>query len=109
MSAAAARRARRRNAAAELRNRRRMNRPHTVKPFLRSLGYETAFVERYASPFGRHAAKAYRAAHDGRDPQTTRRRVNGKLRTVFQYQPGDPALTIALSTYKRTAEYAPAA
>ncbi|MGA5411509.1 hypothetical protein ACPCSC_30180 [Streptomyces lavendulocolor] len=106
---ATARRAHRRALAARLRNRSRVNRPHTVKPFLRSRGYEPEFVKRYASPFGKHAAKAYRAAHGGSDPQTTKRRVNGRLRDVFQYQPGDPALEIALNTYKRTAAYAPAA
>lgn len=105
----AERRAHRRALAAELRNRRRLNRPHTVKPFLHARGYDQEFVQRYASPFGRHAAKAYRAANGGRDPQTTKRRINGKLRDVFQYAPGHPALEIALTTYKRTAEYVPAA
>ncbi|WP_030372399.1 hypothetical protein [Streptomyces rimosus] len=109
MSAAAERRARRRNAAAVLRNRRRVNRTHTVKPFLRFLGYEPEFVDRYASPFGKHVVKAYRAQHDGADPATRLKRINGRLRPVYVYAPGDPALTVALNTYRRTAEYAPAA
>ncbi|MET9528173.1 hypothetical protein [Streptomyces coeruleorubidus] len=108
MSAAAARRAHRRELAARLRDRRRDGRPQKVKPFLLARGYDEEFVNRYASPFGKHAVKAYRAAH-GRDPQTTRSLVNGRYRRVFHYRPGDPSMEIALNTYKRTAEYAPAA
>lgn len=57
-----------------------------------------------ASWYGRHAAKAYRAAHLGADAVRVwaQHRTTGKWIHVFVYQPTDPALYTALTTYKAT-------
>ncbi|MFB6776509.1 hypothetical protein ACFCX0_03550 [Streptomyces sp. NPDC056352] len=54
--------------------------------------------------FGRHAAKAYRAAHLGADAVKVwaQHRTTGRFIHVHVYQPTDPALYTALQTYKAT-------
>lgn len=54
--------------------------------------------------YGRHAAKAYRAANDGAVPIRVwaQHRTTGKWIHVFVYGPLDQALYTALQTYKAT-------
>ncbi|MEU1434031.1 hypothetical protein ABZ438_08020 [Streptomyces sp. NPDC005786] len=54
--------------------------------------------------YGRHAAKAYRAAHLGADAVKVwaQHRTTGRWVHVFVYTPTDPALYTALTTYKAT-------
>jgi hypothetical protein len=54
--------------------------------------------------FGRHTAKAYRAAHLGADAIKVwaQHRTTGRWIHVHVYQPTDPALYTALQTYKAT-------
>ncbi|MFJ2568941.1 hypothetical protein ACIOYT_00775 [Streptomyces halstedii] len=54
--------------------------------------------------YGRHAAKAYRATHLGADTVRVwaQHRTTDKWIHVFVYQPTDPALYAALTTYKAT-------
>ncbi|MYX67383.1 hypothetical protein K388_05559 [Streptomyces sp. KhCrAH-43] len=54
--------------------------------------------------FGRHCAKAYRAAHLGADAVKVwaQHRTTGRWIHVHVYQPTDPALYTALSSYKAT-------
>ncbi|WP_030917348.1 hypothetical protein [Streptomyces sp. NRRL B-24720] len=58
----------------------------------------------HRSWFGRHTAKAYRAAHLGADAAKVwaQHRTTGKWIHVHVYGPTDPALYVALSTYKAT-------
>ncbi|MFE1270582.1 hypothetical protein [Streptomyces sp. NPDC058758] len=121
---AAARRARRRTAAAVLRDRRRANREHRdmtervkVSDYLTILGMEETEIDRYGSWAGRYVASEYRAAHHGYNtPLRTRTRTKpckgypkGKWIKVFVYRLTDPALPAGCGKYKRTAEYVPAA
>lgn len=55
--------------------------------------------------YGRHVAKAYRAAHNGQDAPRAwvRHRTTGRWIHVFVYSPTDPALITGLRTYKATA------
>lgn len=123
MSAAATRRAYRRALAAALRDRRRSNRAHRdattrvkVSDFLTTLGMSEEDIDRYGSVAGRYIAREYRAAHDGHNPRTTRKRSkpckgypNGRWLKVFAYRADDPALIAGARKYKRTADYVPAA
>ncbi|MGK5733206.1 hypothetical protein [Streptomyces sp. URMC 124] len=54
--------------------------------------------------YGRHVAKAYRAAHLGADAIRVwaQHRTTGKWIHVYVYAPTDPALVVALGTYKAT-------
>ncbi|MFJ3089047.1 hypothetical protein [Streptomyces sp. NPDC086838] len=54
--------------------------------------------------FGRHCAKAYRAAHLGADAVRvwSQHRTTGRWIHVNVYAPTDPALYTALTTYKAT-------
>lgn len=53
--------------------------------------------------FGRHVAKAYRAANGGDTVRVwTQHRTTGKWIHVYAYNPIDDALYIALTTYKGT-------
>ncbi|MGQ4353180.1 hypothetical protein [Streptomyces drozdowiczii] len=54
--------------------------------------------------FGRHCAKAYRAAHLGTDAVRvwSQHRTTGRWIHVHVYAPTDPALYSALTTYKAT-------
>lgn len=54
--------------------------------------------------YGRHVAKAYRAAHDGAEPVRVwaQHRTTGRFCHVFVYSPVDPALTVGLRSYKAT-------
>lgn len=54
--------------------------------------------------YGRHCAKAYRAAHLGADAVKVwaQHRTTGRWIHVHVYQPTDPALYTALVTYKAT-------
>lgn len=54
--------------------------------------------------YGRHVAKAFRNAHDGAEPVKVwvRHRTTRRWTRVFVYAPTDPALYIALQTYKAT-------
>lgn len=54
--------------------------------------------------YGRHTAKAYRAAHLGADAVKVwaQHRTTGKWIHVHVYAPTDPALYTALTTYKAT-------
>ncbi|MEV5140356.1 hypothetical protein AB0K71_05895 [Streptomyces syringium] len=54
--------------------------------------------------YGRHVAKAYRAAHLGADAIKVwaQHRTTGKWIHVHVYSPVDPALYTALQTYKAT-------
>ncbi|MBH0243938.1 hypothetical protein I3W98_15450 [Streptomyces cavourensis] len=54
--------------------------------------------------YGRHTAKAYRAAHLGADAVKVwaQHRTTGKWIHVHVYNPTDPALYTALTTYKAT-------
>jgi hypothetical protein len=54
--------------------------------------------------YGRHVAKAYRAAHNGQDaPKAwTRHRTTNRWIRVFVYPPTDPALIAGLHSYKAT-------
>ncbi|MFI9235798.1 hypothetical protein [Streptomyces sp. NPDC053079] len=54
--------------------------------------------------YGRHVAKAYRAAHLGADAIRvwTQHRTTGRWIHVHVYAPADPALYTALHTYKAT-------
>lgn len=54
--------------------------------------------------YGRHVAKAYRAAHDGADAVRVwaRHRTTGRWIHVFVYAPADPALLAGLRSYKAT-------
>ncbi|MCX5145105.1 hypothetical protein [Streptomyces sp. NBC_00338] len=54
--------------------------------------------------FGRHTAKAYRAAHLGADTVKVwaQHRTTGRWIHVHVYQPTDPALYTALVSYKAT-------
>ncbi|MGW2371757.1 hypothetical protein [Kitasatospora sp. NPDC001683] len=59
-----------------------------------------------SSWYGRHVAKAYRAAHDGQDAPKAwvRHRTTGRWIHVFVYAANDPALLTGLRTYKATAD-----
>lgn len=54
--------------------------------------------------YGRHTAKAYRAMHLGADAIKVwaQHRTTGRWVHVHVYQPTDPALYVALTTYKAT-------
>ena len=54
--------------------------------------------------YGRHCAKAYRAANDGAVPIRVwaRHRTTGRYVHVYVYAPTDPALYAALQSYKAT-------
>lgn len=54
--------------------------------------------------YGRHAAKAYRAAHLGINPLRVwaQHRTTGRYIHVNVFEPTDPALYTALRTYKAT-------
>ena len=54
--------------------------------------------------FGRHVAKAYRAAHNGAEPIRVwaQHRTTGRFCHVFVYAPTDPALPTGLRSYKAT-------
>ncbi|MGW2010918.1 hypothetical protein [Streptomyces nigrescens] len=54
--------------------------------------------------FGRHVAKAYRAAHLGADAVRVwvQHRTTGRWIHVNVYQPADPALFAGLASYGRT-------
>ncbi|MFJ8301314.1 hypothetical protein ACIQ9R_36185 [Streptomyces sp. NPDC094447] len=120
---AAARRARRRTAAAVLRDRRRATREHRdmtervkVSDYLTILGMDEKEIDRYGSWAGRYVASEYRTAHNGHQPRQTRKRTkpckgapNGRWIKVFVYRLTDPALPAGCGKYKRTAEYVPAA
>ncbi|MFD4933473.1 hypothetical protein [Streptomyces virginiae] len=123
MSAAAARRARRRAATSALRTRRTDNRAHRiattrvkVSDFLISIGVDEGFIDRYGSWAGRHIAAAYRAANHGRNtPLWARKRTKpcknapkGRWIKVNVYRATDPALVTGARQYPRTAEYLPA-
>ncbi|MEV4440442.1 hypothetical protein AB0K09_15740 [Streptomyces sp. NPDC049577] len=58
--------------------------------------------------YGRHVAKAYRAAHLGTDAIKVwaQHRSTGKWIHVHVYAPTDPALYTALRTYKATRDLA---
>uniref|UniRef100_UPI003F493419 hypothetical protein n=1 Tax=Streptomyces sp. CA-136453 TaxID=3240050 RepID=UPI003F493419 len=122
-NARALRRAHRRTATAELRNRRRANREHRdlterikVSEFLTILGMEESDVDRYGSVAGRYIVSEYRAAHHGHQPRQTRKRTKpckgypkGRWIKVFVYPLAHPALLAGCAKYKRTADYVPAA
>lgn len=57
-----------------------------------------------ASWYGRHCAKAYRANHLGTNPVRVwaRHRTTGRYIHVNVFEPTDPALYTALTTYKGT-------
>jgi hypothetical protein len=54
--------------------------------------------------FGRHVAKAYRAANHGADAVRVwaQHRTTGRWIEVYVYAPADPALYVGLTTYKAT-------
>ncbi|RCH70468.1 hypothetical protein DT019_02985 [Streptomyces sp. SDr-06] len=54
--------------------------------------------------YGRHVAKAYRAAHDGQDAPRAwvQHRTTGCWIRVYVYSPADAALYVGLRTYKGT-------
>lgn len=54
--------------------------------------------------YGRHVAKAYRAMHLGEDAPRAwvQHRTTGRWIHVYVYNPADPALYVALRTYKAT-------
>ncbi|MEU8968143.1 hypothetical protein AB0D11_02510 [Streptomyces monashensis] len=54
--------------------------------------------------YGRHVAKAYRAAHVGGDSVRiwTQHRTTGRWIHVYVYAPTDPALLAGLRSYKAT-------
>ncbi|MGW3072344.1 hypothetical protein [Kitasatospora sp. NPDC001132] len=54
--------------------------------------------------YGRHVAKAYRAAHGGQDAPKAwvRHRTTSRWIHVFVYEASDPALITGLFTYKAT-------
>ncbi|MDH6141127.1 hypothetical protein P3T35_003140 [Kitasatospora sp. GP30] len=56
--------------------------------------------------YGRHVAKAYRAAHDGQDAPKAwaQHRTTGRWIRVFVYSPTDPALLAGLRSYKATTD-----
>ncbi|MGW2594778.1 hypothetical protein ACWCXC_31555 [Streptomyces sp. NPDC001515] len=60
--------------------------------------------------YGRHAAKAYRAAHLGIDAVKVwaQHRTTGRWIHVHVYAPTDPALYTALTSYKATSHLAQA-
>lgn len=59
--------------------------------------------------YGRHVAKAYRAAHGGDAVRVwAQHRTTGKWIHVFVYGPIDPALYVGLRTYKATRHLLPA-
>ncbi|WP_329317210.1 hypothetical protein OG723_44425 (plasmid) [Streptomyces sp. NBC_01278] len=117
-----------RRSAAVLRERRRENRAMRnmterlkVSDFLTVLGMDESDIDRYGSWAGKHIVNAYRAAHYGYNPRTTRKRTKpckgypeGRWIKVFIYRATDPALIAGCASYKRTAPfvqgmYAPAA
>lgn len=56
-----------------------------------------------ASWYGRHVAKAYRAANGEDAPRAwVRHRTTGRRIRVFVYAPADPALLAGLRSYKAT-------
>jgi hypothetical protein len=57
-----------------------------------------------ASWYGRHVAKAYRAAHDGQSAPKAwvRHRTTGRRIHVYVYAPNDSALIEGLRAYKAT-------
>lgn len=74
----------------------------TAADYLEAIGFPEA--ERYASAFGRKAAKAWRAQY-GTDPfAACGAYVNGRIRLVFGY-PDTATLQAAAWQYKRTAEF----
>ncbi|MTE20246.1 hypothetical protein F0L17_14235 [Streptomyces sp. TRM43335] len=73
-----------------------------ISTYLQQLGLDDDFTNRYASPFGRHAAKHYRN-RAGHDPRRCWINRDGRWIHVFVYAPNDPALTAAVASYKRTA------
>ncbi|MFD9630073.1 hypothetical protein [Streptomyces violascens] len=56
------------------------------------------------SCYGRHVAKAYRAAHEGHSAQRAwvQHRTTGRWIHVYVYAPTDPALYAGLRSYKGT-------
>lgn len=54
--------------------------------------------------YGRHVAKAYRAAHDGQDAPRAwvQHRTTGRWIHVHVYDPAEPALYAGLRAYKGT-------
>lgn len=57
-----------------------------------------------ASWYGRHVAKAYRAANGTDAPKAwVRHRTTGRWIRVYVYAPADPALIAGLRSYKATA------
>lgn len=61
-------------------------------------------LDGHRSWYGRHAAKAYRAANDGASAIRVwaQHRTTGKWIHVFVYNPLDRALYVALQSYKAT-------
>lgn len=81
-----------------------------ARRYLTGRGIDQSFADRYGSPFGRTAAKIYRA-ETGTEPRKAWSNVSGKWRRVNGFLPTETrVLDKAFITYKRTAEYtAPAA
>lgn len=61
-------------------------------------------LDGHRSWYGRHCAKAYRAADDGAVPIRVwaQHRTTGRYVHVYVYAPTDPALYAALQSYKAT-------
>lgn len=73
-----------------------------VSNYLTALGLDAEFVTRYGSPFGRHVAKAHRAAGRGEPVRVWICNKRGHYVHVFVYEPGDAALHAAVGSYPRT-------
>ena len=72
----------------------------TVVEYLASRGLPADW--RYASPFGRLAAEAYRATYR-REPSKAWRFINGRFRRVMAYRPSEVhVLATAWDRYPRT-------
>lgn len=80
-----------------------------VSTFLERLGQDAEFTARYGSPFGRHAAKHYRAARRCEPLRCWIENAADRWIHVFVYAPTDPALAAAVGSYKRTAHLTTAA
>ncbi|MEV7427030.1 hypothetical protein [Streptomyces sp. NPDC091212] len=80
-----------------------------ARRYLTGRGVDQQFADQYGSPFGRTAAKIYRSEF-GAEPRKAWSNVSGKWRRVNGFLPSETAvLDKAFTTYKRTAEYVPAA
>lgn len=78
----------------------------TAAEYLAQLGADEAFINSYASPYGRAVAKAYRSAFGAEPARSGLARRGVRLVPVFAYTADEAdALYEAAQDYKRTREF----